>query len=749
MHCFGLPSPALARALLPVFLCVASIAGTAGDLQSQGTVQARAPLPVTVRVLVQSEGIPVSGALVQSGAIGAQTDSSGAAALRLSPGARSIVTRHVGFRPDTLRIVLRTEGDTTVRIDLRARVTTIAPVIVMSTRGERRLEEEPLRVEILAGEDVREKTDMRPGEIRGLLREMSGVRVQTTSPALGASAVRIQGLRGRYTQMLVDGLPSYGGQSAGFSLVEVPPVDLRQVEVLKGAAGALYGPHALGGVVNLISRRPPDTTQLLLNRTSRGGADALTFVASPLTETLGLTLTGGAHRQPTVDADGDGWSDAPGSRRAELRPRLFYADSAGRSFMITTGAFRDARNGGAVGSVAAGPRPVSPESLSTRHGDLGFVGRMPLSSTVSLGLRSSAMTESRQRRFGASPEREQLGTIFGEATASVAVRGSTTVLGLAWERDRYRNRDLSGFDETLTIPAAFVQSTFAPTDWISSTVNGRCDRSRRYGPQCAPRVSILARVAPKVSARVSLGEGWTTPTALTEETGAIGLSHVSIPRPLIAERGQSASFDLTATVGVLQVNGTLFAHRVHRPIGLTDFPGDSTGRVALVNLPGAQQSRGGELFAVYSREPVIATVYYAATRTREISAESGFTREIPLTPRQEAGLDLAWEEDESGTYAAVEAFYTGRQALEGNPYRRVSHPYTTIGLLASQRLGWASVFVSVENLTDVRQTRFDPLVRPSPGPGGRWAVDQWAPMEGRVINAGVRVSPGRMHEIRE
>ncbi len=97
---------------------------------------------------------------------------------------------------------------------------------------------------------------MTPGSVAMLIGETTGLRVQPTAPSLGAANVRIQGLRGRYSQVLADGLPLYGGQGDSFSLLQVPPLDLGQVEIIKGAASALYGASALGGVINLVSRRP-------------------------------------------------------------------------------------------------------------------------------------------------------------------------------------------------------------------------------------------------------------------------------------------------------------------------------------------------------------------------------------------------------------------------------------------------------------------------------------------------------------
>src|SRR5690606_5525995 len=127
-------------------------------------------------------------------------------------------------------------------------------------RSDRRLQDEPLRVEVIGREEIEEKALMTPGSVAMLLAETTGLRVQTTAPSIGAANVRIQGLRGRYSQLLADGLPLYGAAGDSFSLLQVPPLDLGQVEIIKGAASALYGSSALGGVINLVSRRPGETS---------------------------------------------------------------------------------------------------------------------------------------------------------------------------------------------------------------------------------------------------------------------------------------------------------------------------------------------------------------------------------------------------------------------------------------------------------------------------------------------------------
>jgi len=97
-----------------------------------------------------------------------------------------------------------------------------------------------------------------------------------------------------------------------------------------------------------------------------------------------------------------------------------------------------------------------------------------------------------------------------------------------------------------------------------------------------------------------------------------------------------------------------------------------------------------------------------------------------------------WEREDVGR-VGVEFYYTGTQRLEENPFRDVSKPYVVVGVLAERQFGWARLFINGENLTGVRQTRWDPLIRPTRAPDGRWTVDAWQPLEGRNVNGGIRV----------
>lgn len=608
-------------------------------------------------------------------------------------------------------------------------------VFVSATRTNKRLDDQAARVEVLEREEIEEKMLMTPGDIVMMLNEMGGLRVQATSPSLGAASVRIQGMRGRYTRILSDGLPLFGQQVGGLGLLQIPPMDLGQVEVIKGVASALYGAGAMGGVVNLISRRPGDsaTQELLVNRSTLGATDAVAFLATPLASAWRLSVLGGGHWQERNDVNDDGWADLAGFSRGIVRPRLFWADGTGRTLFLTGGATFEDRAGGTMrGATLPATGDAYVEALDTRRYDAGGAGQFLLRDRIVISARASATSQRHDHRFGELRERDRHQNLFGELTARGDAGRHTWVAGVAVERDAYRPLDLPRFAYTYTVPGLFVQDDVEVADWLAVSASGRVDWHSEYGTFFSPRISARVRRAGWTS-RVSFGQGFFAPTPLTEETEAAGLSRLAIPRPLDAERGRSGSLDLTRTVGPGSYTVTLFGSRVQDPLAVT-----RDDRFALVNLDRPSTNAGVELLGTWRRAPLVFTATYTYVRARE-TMEGEARADVPLTPRHSVGLVGMWESEDTGRIG-LECYYTGTQRLEGNPYRDTSRPYVIIGLLAERRIGKVRLFINAENLTGVRQTRWDALLRPDRAVDGRWTVDAWAPLDGRVFNGGLRVA---------
>jgi iron complex outermembrane receptor protein len=684
-------------------------------------------------VEVRAADVPVEGAQVLVRGVAHRTDATGRVSIPATAGSLEVAVLKEGFARATASIQLTAGARQDVLVELQPQPTIDEQVtVVAATRTGRRIEDQPMRVEVLAREEIEEKMLMTPGDIVMMLNEMGGMRVQATSPSLGAASVRIQGMRGRYTRVLSDGLPLFG-DVGGLGLLQIPPMDLGQVEVIKGVASALYGAGAVGGIINLLSRRPGDAPEqeLLFNRSTRGATDGVAYVAAPLGRGWSASLLAGGHWQHPNDVNDDGWADLAGYARGVVRPRIFWDGGGGRTFFATMGVTYEDRDGGTMDGLelAATGEPYV-EALDTRRYDAGAAGQFLMHGRYVVTFRGAAGRQNHDHRFGELRERDRHDTLFGE----VAVRGTsgrqTWVAGLALERDTYVPRDVSAFEYAFTVPGAFAQYDVEVTRFLSLSTSARADVHSEYGTFLSPRVSALVR-AGRWTSRLSTGTGFLGPTPLTEETESAGLSRLTIDGPLEAERALGASFDLSRTDGPLSYTATVFASRVADPVHV-----DRSDAFVLRNLAEPTTNVGLELLATFRREPFALTATYTYVRARE--TVDRVAHDVPLTPRHGAGLVAMWEVEDVGRLG-VEWYYTGRQALEQNPFRSVSEPYVIVGLLGEKQFGRTRLFINGENLTGVRQTRWDPMLRPTRATDGRWTVDAWAPLEGRNINGGVRL----------
>lgn len=610
-------------------------------------------------------------------------------------------------------------------------------VIVQATRSGRRVQDEPIRVEVIDAEELEEKGMMMPGNISMLVAETGGVRVQTTAPALGAANVRMQGMRGRYTQLLADGLPLYGGQAIG--LLQIPPTDLGQVEVIKGAASALYGPSALGGVINLVSRRPDyeAQTEFLLNTTTRNGQDVTAYAASPFSDSFSGSLVGGFHRQTRQDLDDDGWIDMPGYERWTVRPRLFWEGENGANAFFTVGAMNEERVGGTLpGRLMPDGQPFANTQDSTRY-DIGAVVELPVGELGTAHLRASGMKQDHNHVFGAVTEDDAHDTTFAEASFASQPGDTTWLAGIAIQRDGYDSETFPAFNYAFTTPGIFAQVEQQVGDDLTLAGSARWDDHSEYGSHFSPRLSLLYRPGP-LRIRASIGSGFYAPTPFVEEIEAAGLSRLEVPLSLQAETAETASLDVGYAAGSAEFSATLFGSNIDHAVQLQTVDADTA---RLINAIGETRTRGAELLARYRWDSLTVTGSYVYVDASEPDPDSGGRRNVPITPKQTAGFVAMWEEEGVGRLG-FEAYYTGKQKLDDNPFRMESKPYVEMGLMGELNFGSFSVFANAENILNVRQTKHDPLIRPIRAPDGNWTVDAWSPLEGFVFNMGVRLKFG-------
>jgi iron complex outermembrane receptor protein/outer membrane receptor for ferrienterochelin and colicins len=257
--------------------------------------------------------------------ISATTDANGTVQLTNLPnGEQTIVIFSAGYELKELKFAFPLVGQSENLILIRV-TNEVGDVTITSTRTGREIDDEPTRVEAIDEEEVDEKSNMRPANVSMVLNESTGIKVQQTSATSNTQSVRIQGLDGRYTQLLKDGFPAFGGFSGSLSLLDIPPLDLRQVEIIKGPSATFYGGGAIAGVVNFVSREPEakPVTSMIFNQTSARGTDFSIFNSRRFSR-LGYTFLGAVNYQKEYDVDDDDFTELPRSNSFSLNPRLFF-----------------------------------------------------------------------------------------------------------------------------------------------------------------------------------------------------------------------------------------------------------------------------------------------------------------------------------------------------------------------------------------------------------------------------------------
>ena len=618
----------------------------------------------------------------------------------------------------------------------------IERIQVTASRLGRIVTESATRTEIINGEEIQEKALMRPGNISMLVAETGGVRVQNTSPALGSANIRLQSLYGRYTQLLSDGLPLYGGQTASIGLLQIPPTDLANVEIIKGSASSLYGGSALGGVINLISRTPSDEFEgeVLLNATSKNGQDITSYFASPINDVTSASVTAGLHNQEQQDLDNDGWSDMAEYQRATIRPRVYWESESGANLYLTFGAMMEEREGGTVeGATVPDGNPFE-QSQDSQRFDSGFIFDQPLGEVLNLNVRGSAMRQEHDHVYGLVEENDTHESYLLESSVSGERGAAAWLVGVAYQADRFDSEDFSEFNYNYQVPGVFSQVDYEASDDISLSLSARTDWHSEYGTQFSPRISVLYN-PDNWTVRGSYGQGFYAPTPFVEDIEDAGLSRLAPLDNLKEEQATTASIDISYAFDSVETSVTLFASDVDNVTELeviNPLDTHSDKQVRLVNASGKSEIRGAELLLRYRWRDLKLTGSYLYTDATKQS-ESGIGRDpLTLTPKHSAGAVIMWEEHGSHL-VGFEAYYTGTQHLKGNLQRDKSDAYWHLGLLGQITVGRVSYFLNAENLLDIRQTKDESILLPEQDPSGRWTKDIWSRFDGFTVNAGIRV----------
>lgn len=614
-------------------------------------------------------------------------------------------------------------------------------VIVASSRTNSRIEDLPTKVEVLGSEEVHEENGIKPGNIASLLGDIAGIQIQQTNAATGNADMRIQGLQGKYTQILRDGMPLFGGYSGSFGILQIPPLDLQQIELVKGAASTLYGGGAIAGMLNLVSKKPklnkPEAS-ITLNHSTLQESNANLFF-SGRNKKSGYTLFAGGTLQQPVDVNKDGFSDVPSLKSIFIHPRLFLYGSEKSTLVIGYTLNYEDRNGGDMQALVKEPAIKNAFFIKNKsmRNSADLVWEQKLNGYAQFTVKASSSFYDRDiltNQFGTKGHQM---IWYTEMAYANRTEHHNYVIGVNFNGDRFRK---SLPDSTL-LPNEKSNSLglFAQDDWrlhekIILQAGLRIDHHDLYGNFILPRLSLMYKANQRITMRMSGGFGYKTPGLFNSEIDERDYRYLSGYKVgIAAEKSFGANMDVNYKVNInhwnLTLNQTFFYNTISKPLLLESIGIGLSPVYRYFNQSAPLKTLGFETYAQLTKDALELYLGYVYTNAQR--KYNAVQSNLPLIARNKLATVIAYEFS-SHFRAGVEAAFTGKQFLDNG---QTTTPYVFGALMMRYNLGKAAFVLNCENLFDYRQNKtaqtvFPPYNNPS-------FPEIWAPLDGRVVNLSV------------
>ncbi len=708
---------------------------------------------------VTSSDKVVQYAVIQVGHLGAVSDSLGYYIIDgVKPGSYELTVRAFGYQNFNQKIDI--QGDTAIYVNLLELSYELSQVVITGTRTLKTVSESAIGVGII---DAKTLTGVQACALSDGLKFQPGLRVETDCQTCNYTQLRMNGLAGGYSQILINGRPIFGPLMGLYGMEQIPVNMIERIEVVRGGGSALYGSSAIGGIVNIITKLPKNsgfeaskTYQSIYGKCNdyilSGNA---TVVSSQ--ENSGAAFFFNRRHRGFFDANGDNFSEIPKLSSLAMGANMFFLPSENQKIELNLASINEYRNGGEMTDA----QPHFAQQAEERRHDI-WLGNLDYQ--INIGEHASFITyiaaqaTHRNHYTGVLPDDSlkqihhlrmppygksdnsiyQIGFQFNFKPEVFFSRRNTFTIGSEYICDAIKDQ----------IPAYrywIAQSTrnigcFLQSDWeiiprLTLLSGFRLDwHNLVKGVVANPRLAVLFKQNQTTQYRLSWGKGFRAPQAFDSDLHVAfaggGVSRASLDPMLKPENSQSlsssVSYDksLESVVYGFTIEG--FYTRLNNAFYLRNIGNDEFGELLV-------KSNG-----------VGAVVYGLTLETRinirkRYQFESGFTiqssyytkpiqiiegleaqKSFLRTPCRYGYANFWWNPNQYWSIS-TNLVYTGSMLLahfagapqQPNDAYKISKPFTEFGLRVSYRVDMSSVdakfefFGGVKNITNAFQRDFD------------------------------------------
>lgn len=601
----------------------------------------------------------------------------------LREGKYTLRVSAVGYETMSKEVVVSREFATIVHFKLKEESQVIDEIVVSANRNEVSRKDAPVVVSVA---NLKLFETVNSVDLAKSLNYITGLRVENNCQNCGFPQVRINGLEGPYSQVLINSRPVVSALSGVYGLEQIPVNMIERVEVVRGGGSALFGANAVGGTINIITKDPVENSfQVSTNISSLDGKSTEQYMGANASlvssdNSYGIALYESYRNRNAYDHNGDGFSELGQVNINTFGLRSYYRPTHTSRISLEYHTTNEKRRGG---NKFDQPPHESDITEQTEHiinsgglsYDLGWNEyKNKLSLFTSLQHIDRSSYYGAQRDPNAYGKTDDLTWVAGATVTSrmtnFPIAPALLTAGVEFQENRLHdimigyNRDMK---QNVRIASAFAQNEW-DMDIVSLLVGVRVDKHNLIeNPIFSPRVNLLYKPASSFQARLTYSTGFRAPQAYDEDLHVTAVNgegvQIVLADNLKEERSNSfsGSIDWSTRFGHWQANLLLEGFYT----GLNDVFLLEDAGVDSENNP-VRERRNGNGARVYG-----ANLDAKIAHGKDISLQVGFTAQ-----RSRYAVAEAWAEDVEGNKLATKRMmrtpdYYGYFTLASSPVKHL------------------------------------------------------------------------------
>ncbi|MFP8488713.1 TonB-dependent receptor [Gracilimonas sp. Q87] len=697
---------------------------------------------------ITSNGDPMAGISIGFVDIGKGTssDSSGYYLIEgITPGKYELQASGISHKSFKKQIQLEAGQALELNIELRERLVEMDQVVVTGTMRETFVSDSPVKVNVVSNRYLRKN----PGNnLMESVSYINGLFNQVDCGVCSTSNIRINGMNGAYTAVLIDGMPIMGSLASVYGLNGINTSVIESVEIIKGPNSTLYGSEAMGGVINIRTKDPETTSKLNLEAyTTSHRENNIDLAYSPDTEGFSTLFSGnGFYFDKFLDQNGDNFADATKRDRISLFNKWSFDRPNGRKMNVAWKYNYENRVGGTseFNESLKGSDSIYGEAIETNRFELLGTYELPVNEVVRVDY--SYSYHDQDSYYGDYRYEANQQFYFANLIWDKQFRYDQNVLlGAALRFDKLdqtfnEQRLENGSVDERFIPGLFAQyeQIFSPT--FTGLLGARVDHFEDHGLIYSPRINLKLSPTDHTTLRFNAGTGFRVVNLFTEEHEALsGSREVIVTEDLEPERSYNMAVNLNQIVdiGVSVLNmdvDAFYTYFTNQIIPTYEVENE----IRYGNLDRYSVSRGVSLSIAHNFPGPL--MYSAGITFQDVFKNStGIRRDLPFAPNFNSVFTLSYGWDSIETYIDYTGRVVGRMNLPKYPNApSVSEVYTEQNIKISKKFRQGfDIYGAVKNMFNYTQE--DPLIAPERPFSDDFATDHvYGPLQGRRFLLGVR-----------